>query len=469
MTEQPEERLTAELRGLLDAARADFEGIFEFESIDSASRRRAVEAALRRHGVVLLRGAIGAEEPLRIEADVLAVQRGLAEHYPQLAAATMGELAHKMTKPKLATGLVAAKQTGMQFVFPERKANNLSAELDGAQEPIDYQPWYAGVNLAMLRRNPRVAALLGTLGTAEDGSNSRAVSADSCKVASADNPSTLAHIDHYPNPKERVQGCLHVRRVRERELGYVPMGAALEAWLRQHCGQLYAEHGLRRLEDAMPQAWVALIEAHMVYPEARTLALWLSGTVHGEAKKPARTAANGAEYALRLYVGTHATHLPLGTLVKLADLARGGFTVSRFRHNRGSRVDAETMSKGSTGPYNVCSRSAEELAARRRAAAALEARTLRERLDGLDELALQLGGIQRSLRALPSSFGALLDEERSGWEVHAAVSAALLAHPAYDEAKEVRAAEPDGSTLRSRGFVAPCSALLARQQTLDAL
>jgi hypothetical protein len=396
--------------------------IFKFSDLDNPAAIAELKDAIVTCGVAIVLNAIPNSEVKQIEQDIRGIAEELGEHYPQLADTRISQLTEALLARKAATGIIAAKQTGMFNMFPAAAKDSVKTELEGVSEVVDRNLWYSRVNLALLRRNPALAALL----LCSSGEQPRAISIDTGKLANERFAATALHIDHYF--ADRVQACLAVREDGSRSLGYLPANAHLNAWLTER-QLLTGAPGLKKISDFLSAAEVEIIAQALVAPPPRSLVLWHSGVIHGEFNSALkegdrfRTALSPLDrpvggQILRLYLGTHRTSLQRDTIIKQQYWAvRGGLCPSRFRHVRGSPIDKNNMAQGTTGAWFVCKREPEELQSVANTAEELEAIPLEQQASELSPLELQFGGLTQLLGALPPEFRRLLTEEQqTAWQ-----------------------------------------------------
>ncbi len=394
--------------------REDFEreALIPLEDIDCPEQLERVNLMLKKYGVVFITDAINAQQVKEIHDNLVNTTNAcVGTNYPSMQSNSIHDLACKLTAVGKATGIIADKKSGMLNVFPFRKDETPTINLQNSQEPVDLNPWYSQINLDLLERHPKLAALLGCLGIDNSGLCTRKLSEDSAKIATLKNPPTPAHVDIYSRRHERIQACLHVSSS-YKELGYLPTTTEIRQYLKPHLDNQTS--GFRPIPEAvaLPQFWVA--------PRARTLALWSSGVIHGEQNFGLNLEKNPC--AVRLYLGTHSTDLALSDLAKLSVAAHRNLTISRFHKlNPITPAQLNKMSTGSTGQFTKCSRTAIERQQLVELARATE--SWEEEWKTLSSTRKQLAGFTQPLSELPSEFSRLLrSDQQRVWNEQASVN-----------------------------------------------
>lgn len=421
------------LRKLIYSAKLAFQQqcVFTLAELQSPEALTRAETALNATGVLFITEAIPAEELPKITESVLAtVNSHLGKFYPQFAAVQrLSELTDALHQPNTATGIIAAKQTGMLFMFPPTKQQQQARTDFGTSiEVVDHNSWYSDVNLALLHRQPALAALLCCLQSG--GNGRRSISIDAGKLSDERFPPTELHIDLYT--AARTQACLHVLETGSRSLGYLPTIPELNTWLRES-GLFDKGSGFKKLAGCLSDAALDIIKNSLIAPPARSLVLWRSGVIHGEYESRAESTVNPLRRAivpsdeksgqvLRLYLGTHEASLPPSVLLKQTYLALHDICPSRFRsHSTNCAFCREKMSKGSTGPFPKCKRSVEELQRVAEIVEHFESVPGVAQLAALAPLQQQFGGLPQALDSLPPEFARLLTpEQQAAWNNAAA-------------------------------------------------
>lgn len=318
-----------------------------------------VRNSLEHNGVAIVRNAITPEEHKAMLPDIGV---SIASMFRWTLPPDDDTISDKLCRGDLSAvePLLNCKELGLgnagfSFLYKHTPPHYHSETLDsGERVELDINPVYHDVNLELLERNKRLAALIFAV---QHGKGARAmVSHDSIKFSSNPSPKpktmtkqnlTAPHFDNYGAEEiDRLQAMVVVEE--RTKLGFVPgttdslVKSAIASQL--DAPKLYTSDGFKRV-DSDPKL-LEIFHKHWIAAPKYSLILWRSGVVHYEAcAKPQPEQQQHVHHfeslknmpnqlRIRYVVGTH--RIPDSTsertVERMAKLATRGLSHAVYSH-----------------------------------------------------------------------------------------------------------------------------------------